>query len=503
MGEWIGSQNTSVEALIEWLRAKRGNHPTTPLSELLPPHASKDERLVDLACIDLIERRRLGHEIRVESYLDEFPMLRGDAERLDLIDAEICVMQELRGSPDMESYVRRFPDLANAIRELVGLEGASLDRGVLVVPNPAEEQPAPPQTQRPPARTNPAPSVTGRKPALPDQTMESLAGSSIEESVVAPMPSAPLQSSAADAQTYQSVAPQSAAASPGSSSRSSKSTPSRSRAARMQSASIADSVPVELPDWFVGQKCVASSPGRWLIQGRDANRGQAMALKVIELPTHVTAERHNEILDACERAASVQNAAWTVPGVAAIQNRHLAVIRPWLFAHAWQQSPEPSSTAAELQRLATVAFAVQAAHDVGATHGGIHRDNLLVDHQGNAHVVDAICTFQGLARWLRCRENTGSSAVIRDRQRELDLQGLIKLVLSIAIEWGGNESRNLTREAEQVPREPEEKPAALLGELLMAYASENRSAGNQTYLRHDRRPRWPSTLMRWIFGGNR
>jgi hypothetical protein len=111
-----------IDDLIVWLRLRRSDDPDAPFAELLSGQSLDPGRLVDLACIDLIERRRLGRTVAIEDYLREFPSLACESSRLDLIDAELCVTRELGGCCNADDLIARFPDLATSIRELMNLE---------------------------------------------------------------------------------------------------------------------------------------------------------------------------------------------------------------------------------------------------------------------------------------------------------------------------------------------------------------------------------------------
>lgn len=102
------------------------------------PNDSSLESLVDRVCIDLIERRRMGQQVRAEDYVEQMPQLARDDLLLDLIDAEICVAAELQQVIDPNELVNRFPSMAKAIMELVGLDSSASFSGELVV---ATEQP--------------------------------------------------------------------------------------------------------------------------------------------------------------------------------------------------------------------------------------------------------------------------------------------------------------------------------------------------------------------------
>ena len=126
----IDPANASIDGVIQWLRNQRQSNPLASLSELINVSTISQSRLTDMACIDLIERKRIGHSTTVEDLLREVPSLAtSDAARLDLIDAELCVQMELGQTINLADYAKRFPDLASSIEAL-----AKLDRRIPVEP---------------------------------------------------------------------------------------------------------------------------------------------------------------------------------------------------------------------------------------------------------------------------------------------------------------------------------------------------------------------------------
>jgi hypothetical protein len=121
--------------MIQWLRDKRRQQPSAPLSSLLDVAPLSLDKLTDIACIDLIERRRLGQSITVEDLLGDVPQLQPrDAAKLDLIDAEICVCNELGIPVDPSDYRARFPDLAHEIEALIRLTHDTRNRPPIQTP---------------------------------------------------------------------------------------------------------------------------------------------------------------------------------------------------------------------------------------------------------------------------------------------------------------------------------------------------------------------------------
>ncbi len=433
MGDNVDAGRASIDSLIEWLRERRVGAPDARLKDLLSSHPFQSDRLVDLVCIDLMQRRRMGHAVTVESYLAEFPSLLDVSTRLDLIDAEWCVATELGCRDSVENYIRRFPDLADPIRELARLDGV-------------------------------APSMLTMTFGDSHRCSQDSTAGSADYSL------GPLEQISADHADMTSHG-------------------------------------VTVPDWFVGEKCIARSPGRWLIRGRDADRGLPMAMKVIELPTHVAPADHDGILAACELAAKVRNSVWIAPTVAVIQNRRLAVIRRWVFAHPWQRSSISPRRESELRRLASLAFAIQSAHDVGATHGGIHLDNLMVNHQGNVQLVDAMCSRDGFVRWfVPPNINTAAASFSTPQYRAaMDVQDLIKLIVSIIVDWTEVWVNDAVGNFRDIAEHHPDEACAKIGALLIRLADNDNDDSPGANLAPQKQAssstvtprRWRVPRMRW------
>lgn len=374
----IDPASASVDELIKWLGELRQSDSTSALSHLLKDHQLDPDRLVDIACIDLMQRIRAGCEVKTEDYLSEFPVLNNDSSQLDLIDAELCVAHELGSEREVEHWIQRFPHLETQIREL-----AQLDPGA----------------------------KSGLTHALLNLESRSIATASGEFSVEIKRgelePASPLTDNWAKH-------------------------------------------PIDTPDWFVADDCVASSPGRWLIRGRDNVRRTSLALKVTQLPAQLTSNQSSQLLDACEVASKVRNPCWILPSVAAIQQRHLGVIRPWLFARPWQQVLPTLNQSAQLKLFAAVAFAIAAGHQNGATHGGVHAENLMVDHEGSPLLLDAASSRDGLSRWLQaCEANDDEIASLKQRMR-WDIQDFTKLVAAASMEWNAPPSSDVLDEIQRI-----------------------------------------------------
>ena len=108
---------------ISLLRDFRSRKPDASFAEIVP--ACKPEShgsLVELACIDLIDRLRSGSSVRVEEYIAAVPELEGTDDVLELIDAEVCVRQELGTPANREELLDRFPQHASAIERMFVLD---------------------------------------------------------------------------------------------------------------------------------------------------------------------------------------------------------------------------------------------------------------------------------------------------------------------------------------------------------------------------------------------
>ena len=102
------------------LKALRSQAPDAPFADVLTECQPESHgSLVELACIDLIERLRLGSEARVEDYTRTIDGLNNADDILDLLDAEICVRRELGDSPTAKEMIHRYPNLRDRSRKAV------------------------------------------------------------------------------------------------------------------------------------------------------------------------------------------------------------------------------------------------------------------------------------------------------------------------------------------------------------------------------------------------
>ena len=438
----------SIDRLIGWLKRRREQQPTSPLSELMGSESLSIRSLIEVAATDLMIRRRKGDDVIVETYLAEFPPLRHDSTAvLDLIDAELCVRRELEQPNQLDLFVSRFPEHADAIRQLVHLEDSPVrpvadlertnaaTRGVLLNPAAAVD-----------SGDGPCRSTDGESGDFRLQRDLTVAGA----------------------------------------------TPRRPRSAsRTHSSddSIDVPIPIRPPDWMTGARCVATSTGSfgrsWLVKGRDTERSDTVVMKVIPLPSTLGREEHTRLLDLCEATSSVSNPTWVAPRIAAIDKGHLAVIRPWIFGNPLDLDVETFDADSQSQRLSRcvrVAFALSAAHRVGATHGGVGLGNLIIDHQGNENLVDCASSVRGwksyLDRWCNDLSSTLADRIGRDAR---ELIALVSRVCLLSNHLDACE-RLLGRLRGIDLRDPES--CAQIGESIQMHLSD--TAGNTSWWRRQR-----------------
>ncbi len=167
-------------------------------------------------------------------------------------------------------------------------------------------------------------------------------------------------------------------------------------------------IPIAPPQWMSSAKCIASTMtplGRcWVIKGRDAQRGEAVLMKVLPLPPTIGALQRTRILDLCETTSSVTHPHWVAPRIAAIRQGYLAVVRPWIFGTSLTQYQSQHQSASEtdfdcLAPLVQLGITLSAAHRGGVTHGLISANNVIVNHQASIQLVDAASSVGG---WASC-----------------------------------------------------------------------------------------------------
>lgn len=411
-------KNASVDQWIDWLALQRRQHPQRELGNILDAVKIDSSRLLDLACVDLIEQTRRGKKIGTEDYVRQFPNLGDRSAKLDLIDAELCVMREMGQTVSVESFCSRFPEVAEEIRELAQLESA------------------------------------WKSNATSEKTMAgSLGGDVSSESVDAEFSIAVSDPDDSGSRDFSFVE------SPGNASRRK---PAGNTAAGgsdwdLSPANDLDDKsgshqlghlqsPIGPPPWLSATRCLESGKDRWLMRGRDTSSGENLAMKVIRLPTMLAPGDRKRMLDVCEQASRVNHPTWVLPRVAAIESNCLAVIRPWVFGASSEEqmavrvtertqssdsgSNEVRLVIVRLKQLANAAYALAAAHNVDAVHGAVTSCNLLINHDGETRLVDASSTRWGWQRWMAHWED--DEATLLSFQKQGDVDDLLKLVAADA-----------------------------------------------------------------------
>src|SRR5262249_7732549 len=82
-----------------------------------PPAAIGCRSLLDRLQDDLRSRWDQGNRVLVETYLEQYPVLKAHPEAvLDLIYHEVVLREERGEAPRLEEYLGRFPQYANQLR---------------------------------------------------------------------------------------------------------------------------------------------------------------------------------------------------------------------------------------------------------------------------------------------------------------------------------------------------------------------------------------------------
>jgi hypothetical protein len=155
-------------------------------------------------------------------------------------------------------------------------------------------------------------------------------------------------------------------------------------------------------------------------------------MKIVPLQDGLDRNQRMRILDICELTSSVTHPVWVAPRIAAIDHARLAVVRPWVFGQTLSLGTTADECRQRLAMLVNVAFALSAAHRIGATHGGVHAANVVIDHQSKIHLIDAT---SGKAVWehhLSIWDNDLTRT--RDARISRDTKGLLRLIAAQCIE---------------------------------------------------------------------
>lgn len=462
---------TTIDGLVRWLNRQRSIEAVAPLVDLLEGQEISRHVLLDLACMDLMHQHRKGRHVHVEDYIRDFPQLNHSGDLLDLIDAELCVASELQKPIDIAAYCKRFPDLASEIEELAQLD---FNPGISDLSGGRQE-----------VRVDPVPH-RGMHRDFALSTMSD-AGSHSDSFSVTPDSQVPDDMTAGEP--------------------------------AVSVSDLREDYPLAIPDWFLIDECLARDRDFCLLRGRDSLRGVSIAMKIIRAPRVLVEQEVMELLDICEAASRVQNPHWVAPQMAAFQMGYLGVIRPWQFVNSWEPAPQafnPGEASSEekinrsgqsdsssfyplddawvlsrYQNLAKVAFAVEAAHRSGATHGAIHARNLGMDHRGKVCVLDAASSHLSLRRWLM---DDDCGVLSFDVRKELDIQDVVTLVRDLASWTPGPATKRLVEQVQGSAAEYRDSCLACIGEILIQHVDQYQDS---CLSRTEQQSRWRTRLSRW------
>lgn len=483
MTEFAEVSADSIDDLIAWLNQRRKTNPVASLAELLGGQIVDRDAVLDLACIDLMHQHRNGLPVLAENYLQDFPQLDRSSDLLDLVDAELCVLAEMRKPIDLASYRSRFPDLVSDIEELAQLD---FSREVSVFTRE-------PEAGRRLIQSDKSSQLSGAYPTMGNVGSDS-SGFSLMSSG---NPTAKVSSAHR----------------------------------KLSLEEVKDEYPLEIPDWFLVDECISRDKDQCLLRGRDSVRGISIAMKIICVPQLAEDRYVTALLDVCEAASRVQNPHWIAPQMAAVQMGYLGVIRPWQFASPWQlrsmmgaaaglesnQTGHASShegvvsthrnhqieskgaggneqiVSRRWRQLANVAFAIESAHQSGATHGAIHAGNLAVDHEDNIRILDAASSLSALHRWLG---NRTAGIQSFDERIHLDVQDMMKLVHATARWLPSVDCDQLVNQVQEAVGKQTDSPLIRMGEILIHYADRCQSAGWRGGSKQP--PRWRTRIADWL-----
>lgn len=364
----IVGDTTEHGVWIERWRSLRDADASTNLCGLFADGLPPIDVRIDLACMDLIHRRRRGDDVIVEDYLvpswlDALSSQQRSDGELDLIDAEICVRHELGDVVPVTRWIERFAKHAESIQSLLLLDGAGNDGKPTALPNDSlafssdgfvndlSSQSLIPSVQ-----------VTGELSlaefSIDPPTLRSAGGADWADGDVGRDPNA----GGGDAsQNF-------------------------------------DAGEFDGPDWFVPGRMVAQGPGYWVLRGSHRVDHRGLTLKVLELGEDASNDAFQTAHRLLGRAGEVKHPVWTPPDSSAVREGHLAVLRVWVDGVPWESIREPADRLA--RRLADVGYAVAAGFEVGASHGGLTAANLWIDHRGLTRITDAAASRRGWSRWL-------------------------------------------------------------------------------------------------------
>jgi hypothetical protein len=191
-----------------------------------------------------------------------------------------------------------------------------------------------------------------------------------------------------------------------------------------------------------------------------------LAMKIVPLSATLGRKERTRVLDLCELSSSVAHPAWLPPRIAALDRGHLAIIRPWVFGAVGPFVPAADGREA-YQCLIQLAWALGAAHRLGATHGGVHFGNLVVDHQSQACWIDVMASVGGWSRYLSDWDNRLAQTL--PRRVEDDARGLAGMIAQTAVRRGDQGLLALLADLERRLDYRDRQACVQIGEALQSF----------------------------------
>jgi serine/threonine-protein kinase len=117
------------------------------------PSESLPAQLCDLLCADQRQRWQRGDRVPAEAYLAQAPALAAEPDwAVELVYNEVLLREELGEAPQIDEYLRRFPQLAAGLQRLFAVHDALGSRNlfpsrdthpIAATPRPHGSEPAP------------------------------------------------------------------------------------------------------------------------------------------------------------------------------------------------------------------------------------------------------------------------------------------------------------------------------------------------------------------------
>ena len=405
--------------LARWQTFRRQS-PVAPLADCFDGELPPSDMLVDLLCMDLMHMWRQGSPVQVESYASAFAILADDESLLDLIDAEICVREEIGQTLSITQWQKRFPNRSGEIDSLLRMDDSGATDRPERVSGSGEDRTDRSATSSP-ISNNADQDFSFDAPAMPGgdelKTQFSIAMMEPED------PRKGLEDITGGLDSVDAAADES----------------------------------VTGPDWFVGQRMIATRPGCWIVRGLHRDTNRSMALKVVQLRSTVTPPQIRGLMDVVGDAAMLEHAGVVVPASSTVRNEHLAVLRPWVEGRPWEDSLNALGRQpdAAWRMMAQWVFGISSGLGKGVFFGGIHASNLIVTHDRHLRVMDVGSSRRGTHRLLSTHEFP-----TRATRGRWDFEDMAAVVAQAAIAWKApGVLRWLTQRVDPAQRAPRDRSA--------------------------------------------